>query len=210
MEPTKSDPLSESTEIYRAVRCLFFWILWSTGLVFVLLYTDLLRADAQATTRTLKPAEALFNSHATNTTTCVPIYESSSFGATSNFYWRFTYLLNLCIVLFCMPLTFAYLLMTEDYDPDNCICLRCFFGLGCFLGFITCVALDKDVISANAALLFPATFNWVTIVAMTMALALTGGYKAVWHTFVDIRFVKLWVKLLLRHPVERDLEKQKP
>ena len=81
------------------------------------------------------------------------------------------------------------------------------FGLGCLVGILTCVALDKDVIAADAGLLFPATLNWVTNVAMTMALAFTGGYEAVWHTFVDVRFVTLWVKLVFRHPGEWDLEK---
>ncbi|MCJ1377193.1 hypothetical protein MMC17_000285 [Xylographa soralifera] len=210
MEPTKSEPSSESTEIYRAVRCLFFWGLWSTGLVFLLLNTDVLRTDSQATTRTLKLAEALIKSHATNTTTCTPIYESASLANTTNFYWRFTCILNLCLILFGVPIAVCYPLMTEYYNPDNYICLRCFFGLSIFFGFIICASLDKELSSLDGGLILPTMFSWVTNFAMTMALFLAGGYRAVWHTFCDVRFLGLWVKVVLSSGNETDLEKQKP
>ncbi|MCJ1391473.1 hypothetical protein MMC18_004337 [Xylographa bjoerkii] len=203
MAPTKVESLSDSTK-YRTTRCLFFWGLWSTGLVFVLLYTDVLRTDPQAMIRNLKLAEALIKTHATNTTTCTPIYESASLAATHNFSWRFTYILNLTGIFFLMPITQCYLLLAGDIDRDSCICLRCFFGLGVFLGCITVVSLDKEFTTLDAYLIIPATFNWITNLAMTMALALTGGCRAVWHTFLDIRYLGSWLGMLMKEVQEND------
>ncbi|MCJ1294087.1 hypothetical protein MMC34_005644 [Xylographa carneopallida] len=188
------DVPSISPQTYRFIRCLFFYSLWLSSLLYILLSSNLLRNKNPISPYHLpQPTRGSSFGHENGTiSSCEPLLASQLNTAVDNVLWRTVYILTLILSL---PLTGGLGLFTVLSDGSkHRHLLQLFFALGLVFGFVIDIAQDSEVRERDYYLVVYLTLNWSLNVAMALALLLSGRWRAIWREACAVQGLQGWLE----------------